>query len=274
MSSMIQWIYRVSTLPLPPFSPHLVPSNCYPIILQPTPYDLVLLSWYARSLCGPRIYCLSHQRYGRCHKISACAWRLFVNIMHDPWNCETWTNIPVPKQHKWNDKKMNVQQRHLQTLQTKLKKRASVTRYLGLNKSSIVPSVLGAEAWGGHLILEQLPLFLSCWRCKFCWHWIPEPLLRRLYPNTWRFDLGTQQTANMGDTNHFSRAALYTLYHITFYLLASLSCSTGPQVMFNWSPDNVQLVPIWCSTGPKRMFNWSLCQINLQLSLTYLTDDV
>ena len=84
ISSMIQWIYRVSTLPLPPFSPHLVPSNCYPIILQPTPYDLVLLSWYARSLCGPRIYCLSHQRYGRCHKISACAWRLFVKIVHYP----------------------------------------------------------------------------------------------------------------------------------------------------------------------------------------------
>ena len=84
MSSMIQWIYRVSTLPLPPFSPPRVPSNCYPIILQPTPYDQVLLSWYARSLCGPRIYCLSHQRYGRCHKISACAWGLFVKIMHYP----------------------------------------------------------------------------------------------------------------------------------------------------------------------------------------------
>ena len=78
----------------------------------------------------------------------------------------------------------------------------------------------------------------------------------------------------MGDTNYFIRDNLYTLYHAIFNILASVSFSTGPQVMFNWSPNNAQVVPRWCSTGPKKMFNWSICQNNLQLFLTYLTDEV
>ena len=46
------------------------------------------------------------------------------HALSNPWNCETWTNIPVSKQHNWNNKKMNVQQSHLQTLQTKLKNKS------------------------------------------------------------------------------------------------------------------------------------------------------
>ena len=171
----------------PSLAPFLSPSGAKQLLpnhiaadpLWPSPFILIC----QKPLWTSHLLPVTSKIWQMSQNLCVCLRPVCENhALSNPWNCETWTNIPVPKQHKWNDKKMNVQQRHLQTLQTKLKKRASVTRYLGLNKSSIVPSVLGAEAWGGHLILEQLPLFLSCWRCKFCWHWTPEPPSLSLVP--------------------------------------------------------------------------------------------
>ena len=168
--------------------------------------------------------------------------------------------------------KMNVRQSHQQTLQTKQKKSLSHQIFRFKQKFYCALASLVQKHEEDTWYLDSSPCFYPADDANSDDTEYLSPHLRRLYPYTWHFDMGTPPI--MGDTNHFIRDALYTLYHVTFNLLASLSCSTGPQVMFNWSPDTVQLVPRWCSTGPKRMFNWSLCQNNLQLSLTYLTDEV
>ena len=183
----------------------LLPNHIAADPLWPSPFILICKKplWTSHLLPVPsKIWQMSQN-------LCVCLRPVCENLaLSNPWNCETWTNIPVPKQHKWNNKKMNVRQSHRQTLQTKLKKKSlshQIFRFKQKFYCALASLVQKHEedTW----YLDSSPCFYPADDANSDDTEYLSPHLRRLYPYTWHFDMGTPPI--MGDTNHFIRDALY-----------------------------------------------------------------